>query len=156
MANLLRRQDMSARRAEAVTRIWDDWLNCDIRLIDMNWREDGGDYNWLANTGGLAEPVVLFEGPAQMQVYRFTLVMDAPVGSVDQVRTARFTVGRELLDPAMDIRKGMQIRVLACDHNPSLETYEYVVSSGLNSGSNFRRTIECEVDMARIVPREGV
>ena len=93
----------------------------------------------------------LWSGEAQAQVYRFTLTMDAPVGSVDQVRNVRFTADARGELNSLDIRKGMRVRVVSCEKNPSLERYQYVVNSGLNSGSNFRRTIETEVDMARVV-----
>lgn len=149
MSNLAGRRILGPEWSNAAQGPLDGMQNCTIELLDMR-TEIQGEYSWVTNTGGTAAPVVVYSGEAQMQVYRFTLTMDAPVGSVDQVRNARFTVSRDLIGD-IDIRKGMQIRVTACDDNPTLTTYQYVVNSGFTSGSALRRTIETEVDMARVV-----
>lgn len=75
--------------------------------------------------------------------------MDAPAGSVDQVRNVRFTLNKTISE-GIDIRKGQIVRVTSCPLDSSLERYQYIVNSGLNSGWSFRRTIETEVDMARV------
>lgn len=149
MSNLAGRKVIGSAWVEAVQPTLDGFINCTIELLDMNLGEEA-DYNWATNKVTGVEPVILFSGEAQFQVYRFTLTMDAPVGSVDQVRNGRFTVKRDLLGD-IDIRKGMAIRMTSCEDNPSLTTYEYTVNSGLNAGTPLRRTIETEIDMARVV-----
>lgn len=149
--NLNRRPAIDPRWVESAQQPLDGFLNCTIELLDMNMGDQSAvEYDWKTNQGGSVEPVVLFSGDAQVQVYRFTLTMDAPVGSVDQVRNARFTVKQAEID-GLDIRKGMQVRVTSCPGNNTLERYQYVVNSGLNSGTPFRRTIETEIDMARVI-----
>jgi len=149
MSNLSGRKVIGPGWIEAVQPTLDGFINCTIDLIDMQ-TDETTDYNWKTNSGGTTSTTILYSGEAQFQVYRFTLTMDAPVGSVDQVRNGRFTVKRDLIGD-IDIRKGMQIRITACDDNPSLMTYQYVVNSGLNAGTPLRRTIETEIDMARVV-----
>jgi hypothetical protein len=148
--NLNSRPAIDPRWIESVQSPLDGFVSCEIELLDMNLAEQDTDYDWRTNTSTGSAPEVLFSGSAQVQVYRFTLTMDAPVGSVDQVRNARFTVNPNDFGD-IDVRKGQQVRVTACEVNPSLMTYQFVVNSGLNSGLNFRRTIETEVDMARVV-----
>lgn len=149
--NLNKRPVIDPRWKTSVQSPLDGFLNCEIELLDMHLDEDGVGYNPVTNTGGDSAPEVLFSGSAQMQVYRFTLTMDAPVGSVDQVRNARFTVRLDEIGD-VDIRKGQRVRITSCPDDPALERFQYVVNSGFNSGSAFRRTIETEVDMARVVP----
>lgn len=140
----------TARRVEAVQPALDAFESCEIRIVDLPLNQSG-DYDWRTNTTtGQSAPIELYSGPAQVQVYRFTLTMDAPVGSVDQVRNVRFTVSQKLLGD-VDVRKGNRIFITSCPLNPSLTSYQFVVNSGLNSGSPFRRTFETEVDMARIL-----
>lgn len=148
--NLNKRPIISEQWINSVQPTLDGFLNCEIELLDMKTEEDwNAGYDWKANTG-TAVPDVLWSGAAQIQVYRFTLTVDAPVGSVDQTRTVRFTM--PMADIAgIHIRKGQRIRVTSCDNDPEVMTYQYNVVSGLNSGAGFRRTIECEVDMARVV-----
>jgi hypothetical protein len=127
------------------------WVNCTISLYDAQLLNDGTGYDWRTNTGANADPTLLFTGEAQMQVYRFTLVMDAPAGSVDQVRNARFTIAHTDIE-GVTVRKGQRIIEDSFPNETTLEKYQYVVNSGLNSGWSFRRTIETEVDMARVMP----
>lgn len=129
----------------------DGFINCTISLYDAQLLADGVGYDWKTNTNANSEPTLLFRGEAQMQVYRFTLVMDAPAGSVDQVRNARFTINHKDIENVV-IRKGQRIFIDLCEDDHTLEKYQYVVNSGFNSGSSFRRTIETEVDMARVMP----
>lgn len=132
--------------------VLDGFINCTISLYDAQLLQDGAQsYDWRTNTNANADPTLLFTGEAQLQVYRFTLVMDAPAGSVDQVRNARFTIEHEDIANVV-VRKGQRIFVDACENDHTLEKYQYVVNSGFNSGSSFRRTIETEVDMARVMP----
>lgn len=127
------------------------FVNCTIALLDEQSEKDGQDYNWYTNEDAGSDVLLLWSGEAQVQIFRFTLTMDAPVGSVDQVRTVRFTVDRAEFGE-IDVRKGMQVRVLDAPMNQSLRSYQYIVNSGLNSGTPIRRTIECEVDMGRVLP----
>lgn len=127
------------------------FINCTISLYDAQLLQDGAGYDWRTNANANSDPTLLFSGEAQMQVYRFTLVMDAPAGSVDQVRNARFTIDHADIEGVV-IRKGQRIFIDACESDSTLEKYQYVVNSGFNSGSAFRRTIETEVDMARVMP----
>lgn len=149
--NLNKRPAIDPRWIDAAQPTLDGFINCTIELLDMNHVEDGQDYDWRTNQGANVEPEVLFTGEAQIQVYRFTLTMDAPVGSVDQTRNARFTVNHPDI-AGVDVRKGQRVVVTSCPNDPALERFQYVVNSGFNSGSSFRRTIETEVDMARVMP----
>lgn len=128
--------------------------NCIIQLLDMKRGEqtaEGWDWRGITPADQSAEPEVLLTAEAQMQVFRFTLTMDGPVGSVDQYRTVRFTFSHKE-QPDLRIRNGYVIRVISCPGNPTNETYQYIVNSGLNSGTSFRRTVETEVDMSRVWP----
>ena len=148
--NLNSRGTLHPRWIEAVQRPLDGFLNCELELYDVDMLDNGANYDWRTNTGANGGATILFTGPAQLQVYRFTLTMDAPAGSVDQVRSARFTIDHEDI-AGVTVRKGQMVRVTSAPNDPSLEHYQYVVNSGFNSASSFRRTIECEVDMARVV-----
>lgn len=127
--------------------------NCEIELYDFHRDLDTGkDWDWKTNLGdGDATPTLIWAGPAQMQVFRFTLTMDGPVGSVDQYRTVRFTVNRSKIGD-MRIPGGWVVKVTSCPESPSNTSYQYIVNSGLNSGTPLRRTIEAEVDMTRVWP----
>lgn len=135
----------------ASDQVFDRLVSCTISLYDAQLLSDGVGYDWRTNTNANSDPTLLFTGEAQLQVYRFTLVMDAPAGSVDQVRNVRFTVNHKDIEN-VTIRKGQRIFVDLCPDDHTLEKYQYVVNSGLNSGKSFRRTIETEVDMARVMP----
>ncbi len=149
--NLNNRRVMDPRLPEAADFTLDGLENCEIELYHFKRaQDDGDDWDWKTNaSSGNAEPVLMYAGPAQMQVFRFTLTMDGPVGAVDQYRTVRFTVKRKDFGD-MRIQKGWVIKVTSCPDAPANTTYQYIVNSGLNSGSPFRRTIECEVDMGRV------
>jgi hypothetical protein len=149
--NLNKRPIVSDKWIESVQPTLDGFVNCEIEILDVHQDQDGRDYDWRTNTGGSAEPTVLYSGEAQFQVYRFTLTMDAPVGSVDQVRSGRFTLKQTADVAELNIRKGQMIRVTHAPMNPSLTKFQYNINSGLNSGVPFRRTIEVEIDMARVV-----
>lgn len=149
--NLNSRPTADPRWIEHVQNPLDGFINCEIDVLDMHLSsDDGRNYDWRTNQGATGAPTILYSGLAQLQVYRFTLTMDAPVGSVDQVRNVRFTLPRKTA-LELNIRKGMQVRVNSCPNDPALTRYQYVVNSGLNSGWGFRRTIETEVDMARVI-----
>jgi hypothetical protein len=151
MSNLNNRALFHPRFRDHAAEPLGDAGNCVIDLLDMNLEDDGTAYNWQTNAGGYSEPTVLMSGVvAQLQVYRFTLTVDAPAGSVDQTRSVRFVVDRADAE-GIDIRKGQMIRVLECENDESLTRYQYTVNSGLNGGWALKRTIETEVDMARVV-----
>jgi len=151
--NLVTRPIIGEQWREATGQVADGFLNCTIELYDQEQIDDGDNYNWQTNAGAGSASTLLWAGPAQVQVFRFTLTMDAPVGSVDQLRSVRFTIDAN--DPVikeLDIRRGQSVRVITCPMNHTLTRYQYVVNSGLNSGSSMRRTIETEVDMTRVIP----
>lgn len=150
--NLNKRPVIDPRWIQSVQPTLDGFLNCEIELLDVKLDHRGTGYDWKTNQNASAPPTVLFAGPAQFQVYRFTLTMDAPVGSVEQVRSGRFTINMEDIGPELAVRKGQMIRMTSCPNDPSLTHYEYVVNSGLNSGLGFRRTIETEINMSRVTP----
>lgn len=98
--------------------------------------------------GGTSVPTELWRGSAQMQVFRQTLNADDVAGSVTQLRSVRFTA--DLDGPGFPVRKGLIVRVTSCPHDPAAESFEYIVTSGLNSGLAFKRTIETESDQSVI------
>lgn len=120
-----------------------------IAVYDPNTQSAGKGWDVYAGPGGTARPILMWEGPAQMQVFRQTLTMDDVAGSVTQVRSVRFTASLDNVN--LPVRKGLIVRVTSCPHDPDAEQYEYVVVSGLNSGLAFKRTIETESDMSAIV-----
>lgn len=148
--NLNSRPAQDPRWVNAADNTLDGFLSCTIELYAKDQIDDGQAYNWKTNTGAGGTNTLLFAGDAQLQVYRFTLTMDAPAGSVDQVRSVRFTIKGEDIE-GVDVRRGQTIRVTSCDNDPTLERYQYIVNSGLNSGAAFRRTIETEVDLTRVI-----
>lgn len=115
-----------------------------LQILDPNSELDSVAYNVLTNTG-TAAPTELWRGWGQLAVFRQTLNAEIPAGAITQVRSVRFTV--PLNGPEFPIRKGLMVRVLQCDHDPDATEYQYTVTSGLNSGLSFKRTIEAEADM---------
>lgn len=149
MSNLNNRQALDPR--------WTSWAlptlrafeNTIIAIYSPNSDINGNDWSPYSGPGGTSRPTLLWQGPAQMQVFRQTLTMDDVAGSVTQVRSVRFTSNLERVD--LPVRKGLIVRVLAAPHDPDSEKYEYVVVSGLNSGLAWKRTIETESDMGAVV-----
>lgn len=94
-------------------------------------------------------PKLLYTGAAQMAVFRQTLNADDVAGSVTQVRSVRFTT--DLNGPDLPVRKGLLVRITSCPHDRDAEQYEYTVTSGINSGLAWTRTIEAESDMGVVV-----
>lgn len=95
-------------------------------------------------------PTRLWEGPAQLQVYRQSLTVDDVAGSVTQLRSVRITLPLEGTD--FPIRKGMIVRVISSTSDTQDLTYEYTVTSAATSALAFKRTIEAEADMMVIAP----
>ena len=148
MANLVRRP--------ALHPDWTTWgltplaafANTVIAIFDPNSDLNGMDYNpFTANV--TSKPKLLWQGAGQLAVFRQTLYADDVAGSVTQVRSVRFTV--PLNGPDLPVRKGLIVRVISCEHDRDAEQYEYTVTSGINSGLAWKRTIEAESDMAVIV-----
>jgi hypothetical protein len=130
------------------------FANSIIAIFDPNSENDSTNFDPRLNT--TSAPVTeLWRGEGQLAVFRQTLNADAPVGSVTQIRSVRFTV--DLDGPQMPVRKGLIVRVIECEHDPAAQAFEYTVTSGINSGLAWRRTIEAESDMSVIVgPITGV
>ena len=120
----------------------------EIAIFDPVSENNGTDYNPFKSTK-TSIPKRLFVGKAQMAVFRQTLNADDVAGSVTQVRSVRFTV--DLDGPDLPVRKGLIVRITSCPHDRDAEQYEYTVTSGINSGIAWMRTIEAESDMAVIV-----
>lgn len=97
-----------------------------------------------------AIPTLLWEGSAQMQVYRQSLTVDDVAGSVTQLRSVRFTTSLD--ETQFPIRKGMIVRITECPLNPSATEYEFTVTSAANSPLAFKRTIEAEADQMVLAP----
>lgn len=119
-----------------------------LSILDPNSSADDDSFNVFLNSG-TAEPTELWRGRAQLAVFRQTLNAEIPAGAITQVRSVRFTV--PLNGPDFPIRKGLVVRVLECKHDPDATLYQYTVTSGLNSGLAFKRTIEAEADMGVIL-----
>ena len=119
-----------------------------IAIFDPMSENNGTDYNPFKQ-GKTSVPKLLYTGAAQMAVFRQTLNADDVAGSVTQVRSVRFTT--DLNGPDLPVRKGLIVRVTSCPHDRDAEQYEYTVTSGINSGLAWMRTIEAESDMAVVV-----
>lgn len=150
MSNLNNRSSLDPRWTKWALGTLKGFESVLIAIYDMNTENAGEDFSpFRPPSGQMGPSTKLFEGSAQMQVYRQTLTMDDVAGSVTQVRSVRFTT--ELHGPNFPVRKGLVVRITSCPHDPDAENYEYIVVSGLNSGLAWKRTIECEVDMSAIV-----
>lgn len=150
MSNLNNRSAVDPRWATWALRTLESFETCLIAIYDPNSETNGINFNpFLPPPNGTSPATKLWAGSAQMQVYRQTLTMDDVAGSVTQVRSVRFTA--DLNGPNFPVRKGLIVRITSCPHDPDAENYEYIVTSGLNSGLAWKRTIEAEVDMSAIV-----
>lgn len=125
------------------------FLSCVLQLIDP--RRDTVDHrDWNPVTNGPSNSATLeWEGPGQLQVFRQTLNAEQPAGGITQIRSLRFTV--PINGPQIPVRKGMLIRVIYCPNDDDATRYQYTVTSGINSGLSFMRTIEAESDMSTIL-----
>lgn len=148
MANLAGRNALHPRWTEWGLRVLDAFANCVVAIYDPNSADDGADFNPYGPDSG-SKPTLLWEGQGQLAVFRQTLNADDVAGSITQIRSIRFTV--PLDGPDIPVRKGLIVRVVSCPHDPDAEHYEYTVTSGINSGLAWKRTIEAESDMAVIV-----
>lgn len=124
---------------------------CTFQLIDPNTETGNANFDpWTNDTD--SDPVVLWEGPGQMQVFRQTLNAELPAGGITQIRSLRFTVPIGLLQ-GIAIRKGMRIRVTQVDPmgDQEIMRYMYTVTSGVGATLGWTRTIEAEVDSGRVI-----
>lgn len=126
----------------------DGFNNCLVAIYDPNTERDNDSFNIYLNKS-TAAPTELWRGMGQLQVFRQTLNAEMPAGSITQVRSVRITV--PLDGPTVPIRKGLIVRVLECEHDDDATKYQYTVTSGLNSGLAFKRTIEAEADMGVVL-----
>lgn len=146
------RKPMDPRWVDTGASVMEGFENCIIQILDMNSEDDRDTFDPYAKTGAQSAPsAVLWEGPAQMQVYRQTLNADDVAGGLTHLRSIRFTTSKRGI--VFPVRKGLIVHIISCPNDPILETYEYVVTSGLNGAVAWRRTIECESDM---IARVGV
>lgn len=123
--------------------------NCVIRIIDPHLGVADAGYSAWTNSGTSAAET-LWQGPAQMNIFRQTLNAELPAGAITQVRSARFTATME--DILFPVRKGLLVRIVSCEGDASVTSYQFTVTSGIGSGLGFDRTIEAEVDVSVILP----
>ena len=142
----------------AVDPRWTKWAlptlrafeTCVVAIYDPNSELSGIDYDpYTPRSNETSTPTLLWSGKGQLAVFRQSLTADDVAGSVTQLRSVRFTV--DLDGPNLPVRKGLMVRVLSCPHDRDAEAYEYIVTSGINSGVAWKRTIEAEADMSVIV-----
>lgn len=119
-----------------------------FRIIDPNTATTDTHFNAWTNATG-SDPVVLWEGWGQMQVFRQTLNAEIPAGGITQVRSLRFTVPHaDIANIAGVIRKGLTIRVVEVRDtgDDDVVNYQYTITSGVGATMGWTRTIEAEVD----------
>lgn len=148
MSNLARRPALHPKWTEWAIGTLAAFATTTIAIFDMNSDENGKDFAPF-KPSETSKPKLLWQGPGQLAVFRQTLYADDVAGSVAQVRSVRFTV--PLDGPALPVRKGLVVRVTDCPHDRDAEQYEYTVTSGINSGLAWKRTIEAESDMGVVV-----
>lgn len=173
MSNLNNRSALHPRWTQAPLRVLASFELCMIAIFDPNSTNSGNGYSPYATSGptfGFGDgpfgedsfggvgggesseslPILLWQGPAQFQVYRQALTVDDVAGSVNQLRSVRITAAPN--GPLMPLRKGLIVRVTSSPLNPSLEAYEVTVTSGMSSALAWKRVIEGEVDQSVIAP----
>jgi hypothetical protein len=127
------------------SKVFSGFEACDIQIF--NPRTNTGDENfnpWTNDTG--SDPILIWSGSAQMQVFRQTLTVEIPAGGMTQIRSARFTISDLTLPP---VPKGFVVKIVAIDSNLNEDAanYQYTVTGGLQAPYGFTTTLECEVDM---------
>jgi hypothetical protein len=152
MSNLNNRKSVDPRWTRWALKTLDGFATCIVAIYDPNISDDGVTFNPYGPPT-TAEPTMLWQGPGQLQVFRQTLNADDVAGSITQIRSIRFTV--PLDGPQVPVRKGLIVRVISCEHDPSTTEYEYTVTSGINSGLAWKRTIEAETDQSVFVTPIG-
>lgn len=151
MANLNNRSAIHPRWTFAGLDVLEAFEKCIIAIFDPDSTFSGDDFDpYRPLDGGTSIPTLLWQGPAQFQVYRQSLTVDDVAGSVSQLRSVRITAPAD--GPTMPIRKGLIVRIVSSPLNPALESYEITVTNGLTAALAWKRTIEGEVDMSVIAP----
>ena len=150
MTNLNSRSALHPRWTRTPQRVLEAFEAVTIRIFDPRINLSGYGWSPYNGPGGTARPLLLWEGPAQFQVYRQALTVDDVAGSVSQLRSVRITVPAD--GPMMPLRKGLIVRIVASPNNTALESYEVTITSGMSSALAFKRVIEGEVDQSVIAP----
>lgn len=150
MSNLNNRGALHPRWTQIPVAVLEAFESVVIAIFDPRSERSGEGYDPYIPGTGTSVPLRLWQGKAQFQVYRQSLTVDDVAGSVNQLRSVRITAPPE--GPVMPLRKGLIVRVISSPLNPSLENYEVTVTSGMNSGLAWKRTIEGEVDQSVIAP----
>lgn len=123
-----------------------------FRIIDPNTHTGDAHFEPWTNATG-SDPVVMWEGWGQMQVFRQTLNAEIPAGGITQVRSLRFTVPHaDIQALAGVIRKGLTLEVTEIKElgDEDVMGYLYTVTSGVGATLGWTRTIEAEVDVGVI------
>lgn len=149
MSNVSKRSAVHPRWTTWALGVLDAFANCTIAIYDPNSENNGQNFNPFTGPSN-NKPTMLWQGMGQLAVFRQTLNADDVAGSVTQVRSVRFTV--DIDGPDLPVRKGLIVRVIKSPHDPDAEKYEYTVTSGINSGLAWKRTIEAESDMSVVAP----
>ena len=124
-----------------------------FRIIDPN-TATGDDHFDPWTNGTNSDPVVLWEGWGQMQVFRQTLNVEIPAGGITQIRSLRFTVAHPDIEGVIGaVRKGQTLRVVEVKStgDEDVMNYLYTVTSGVGATLGWTRTIEAEVDTGVVV-----
>lgn len=120
-----------------------------FRIIDPETATGSQNFNpWTNDTA--SEPIIIWEGWGQMQVFRQTLNAEIPAGGITQVRSLRFTIPHaDLTTLVRPIRKGLTLRVMEVKDlgDDDVLGYQYTVTSGVGATLGWTRTIEAEVDV---------
>lgn len=117
-------------------------------IIDPNAGTGDAHFDVWNNTTD-TDPVTIWTGWGQMQVFRQTLNAEIPAGGITQIRSLRFTVPHaDILTATAPIRKGLVLRVVevAPLGDDDVLNYQYTVTSGVGATLGWTRTIEAEVD----------
>lgn len=120
-----------------------------IQIIDPQTDQVGTGWNPWDNASAIPTGAILWQGKGQLQVFRQTLNAFMPVGAITQIRSVRFTV--PMSGPQLPVRKGLWVKVIRCTGDDDATRYQYTVTSGINSGMAFDRTIEAEADMGVVL-----
>lgn len=150
MANLNSRPALHPRWTQWGLTTLAAFAQCTVAIYDPNSAVNGEDYDPYDTANATSLPTLLWQGEGQVQVFRQSLTVDDVAGSVTQIRSIRFTVAKD--GPSIPVRKGLIVRVTTSPEDPELESYEFTVTTGLNSGLAWKRTIEAEADQAVVAP----
>ena len=124
-----------------------------FRIIDPETETGDAHFNPWTNATD-SDPIVLWDGWGQMQVFRQILTVEISAGGITQIRSLRFTVPHADIQAVSGlIRKGLQLRVMEVKDSGDDEVmgYQYTVTSGVGATLGWTRTIEAEVDTGVIV-----